>query len=314
MSSSTRQLERLLALIPYLQAHSYIPVAELAAEFDVPKKLISEEILLLTMTGTRARHEEMIDLDWDAFDNGFAHISNADFLGRPLRLTVLEGASLMAALGVLSQLAGSEYQELIDRVSAKIHSALSSANDSGIDIHVSGPRADVNDAVNAALATGRQLRITYATDHSDAASERTIDPSNLTVERGHVYLTAYCHQAENQRIFRLDRVLQAEVLDTPITHEPDDGDLEIFNFGQNGSIATLDVDKQARWIVEPCQTTVISEDRGGTRRVTVHAIDEEWLTRLIMLGGPHIRVVEPNHMAERVRAEAVAALNAYDIS
>lgn len=312
MSSSTRQLERMLALVPYLQVHEGVPVAELAQRFGVPQKLIQREIMTLALTGTRPTHGEMIDLDYAGLDEGLAFIRNADFMARPLRLTVLEGASLVAALGVLRQIAETDQTDTIDQVTAKIHSALSPQHDPSITVHLNAPAEDIRRSVNEAIELGRQLKVRYVSDHSDSESVRIIDPYKVTVERAQVYLSAWCHLAEGQRIFRLDRISEADVLTTPITRDPMEPSPALFDFGEHGFQAVLDVDPIARWIVEPCQPEHMSELPGGVIRVRVHAMDEQWMVRLIMSGGGAIRVVEPDALAQRLRAAAALALDAYD--
>lgn len=312
MSSSARQLERMLALVPYLQVNAGIPISELAESFGVPANKIRKELIALAMTGTRPQHDEMIDFDRTLLDEGLAFIKNAGFMTRPLKLSGLEGASLIAALGVLRHMAEGEQVEIIDRVTAKIHSALSMQDSPGISVHVHSAAEDVRSALTSALQSGTQVRIRYASDRSDSETERTIDPLTLTVDRGHMYLTAWCHYAEGERVFRLDRILELTPLDTPIQVQPAESTTELFDFGANTSAAVLEVDPIARWIVEPCQPELIREEPDGVHVVKVHAVDDSWLARLVLLGGGSIRVLEPTSLAEIVRATAASALDAYD--
>ena len=43
---------------------------------------------------------------------------------------------------------------------------------------------------------------------------RTVDPYRVASDQGEWYLLAHCHRAEGERLFRLDRVRNIEVLDT----------------------------------------------------------------------------------------------------
>ena len=51
----------------------------------------------------------------------------------------------------------------------------------------------------------------------DELTTRVVDPIALSTAAGHTYLDAWCHLAQDQRLFRLDRVVAAEVLDEPVT-------------------------------------------------------------------------------------------------
>ena len=62
----------------------------------------------------------------------------------------------------------------------------------------------------------RQVRLTYYVPSRDEESERVVDPRGVVTAHGFAYLDAYCHSAEAPRLFRLDRIRSATVLDTPI--------------------------------------------------------------------------------------------------
>ena len=61
-----------------------------------------------------------------------------------------------------------------------------------------------------ALVNGRSLQIRYVTPTNE--SQRTITPKYITQNKEVIYLVAYCHTREDQRTFRLDRIVRAEVI------------------------------------------------------------------------------------------------------
>lgn len=63
--------------------------------------------------------------------------------------------------------------------------------------------ADLGDA----LRHGCEIRISYISAQGNR-SERVVDPIDVVVRRGSAYLVAYCHLREEQRTFRLDRILE----------------------------------------------------------------------------------------------------------
>lgn len=66
------------------------------------------------------------------------------------------------------------------------------------------------DVVTAALADGRNLRLLYLGQSGE--SNREVTPLYPTQHQGVGYLVAYCHLAQDQRTFRLDRIFSAELL------------------------------------------------------------------------------------------------------
>lgn len=67
------------------------------------------------------------------------------------------------------------------------------------------------DVVAAALRNGRNLRILYQGQNGE--SNREITPLYPSQHQGVIYLVAYCHQAHEQRTFRLDRIFSAELIE-----------------------------------------------------------------------------------------------------
>ena len=69
---------------------------------------------------------------------------------------------------------------------------------------------ELAEPMTTALANGRNLHIKY--QGKQGSSQREITPLFPGQHRGTTYLIAFCHQAQAQRTFRLDRILQAELL------------------------------------------------------------------------------------------------------
>ena len=80
-----------------------------------------------------------------------------------------------------------------------------------------------------------------------------VDPRGVVSAHGFAYLDAWCHSAEAPRLFRLDRIHEAEVLDLPIETPPEaprdlaDG---LFARATDTSRVTIHLAPAARWVVE----------------------------------------------------------------
>ena len=68
---------------------------------------------------------------------------------------------------------------------------------------------------SGAVREGRQVRLTYWVPSRDEETERVVDPRRMVSSGGATYLDAWCHSAEDDRLFRLDRIHAATVLDDP---------------------------------------------------------------------------------------------------
>ncbi len=164
------------------------------------------------------------------------------------------------------------------------------------------------------MARGRQVRLTYYVPARDEESERVVDPRGVVTSAGAAYLDAWCHSAEAPRLFRLDRIHEAVVLDSPIETAPEpprdlsDG---LFQRSQQTTLVTLALQPQARWMVEYYQVEDVRAGSDGTIEVDMLVADERWLRRLLMRLAPAARVVSPPELDADFRATAQRTLSLY---
>ncbi len=73
--------------------------------------------------------------------------------------------------------------------------------------------AVVLETARLALREHRRLHLSYLVPSRDERTERDVDPMRLVSVEGRWYLEAWCHRAEGVRLFRVDRIEAATVLD-----------------------------------------------------------------------------------------------------
>src|SRR5581483_9454907 len=94
--SSAERLTRLLALVPYVISRRSVSVAEAARAFEVTEKQLIDDLNLLWCVELRAPDPYCpIDL---SYEGGEIVVSQAESMGRPLRLAVDEASALLVAL------------------------------------------------------------------------------------------------------------------------------------------------------------------------------------------------------------------------
>lgn len=319
-SSAKEQVRRLLALLPYLLAHPGARVADVARAFHVSEKQLVADLGVLWFCGLPGLMPgDYIEVDMEAVEGeGVIHVSNAEFFARPLRLSAEEALGLLVALRVLRDAGEVAERELVDRVIARLEEAAGQAS-SGLDrveVHVdTGEDPGVADAVRRAVGEGRRLHLTYWVPTRDETTERDVDPMRVVVADGRRYLEAWCHRAEDVRLFRLDRIAAAAVLDQPSEPpsqaRPRDVGAGLFRPSPDDLLATLVVDPAGAWIAEyyPCEQ--VTELPGGQLQVSLRVADQRWLRHLALRLGGAVRALAPAELADAVRADARAALAAY---
>jgi proteasome accessory factor C len=262
--------------------------------------------------------DDLIDVDLDALEAGVIRVSNADYLARPLRLTPTEASAIIVALRALRNGAKDDTREVVDRALTKLEAAAAEGS-AATQIDPGLNAADADQALLAVRLRGaveqrRQVRLTYYVPARDEESERVVDPHGLITHRGLTYLDAWCHSAEAPRLFRLDRIAGAEVLDStvavPDVAPRDLGD-GLFTSSSDTTPVTLRLQRQAHWVTEyyPVDDTRPQDD--GTLEVDLQVADERWLTRLLLRLAPYAEVVAPAAYGEAFTAAAQEALSLY---
>ena len=322
MSGARDQVARLLALVPYIQARREVPLEQAAADFGVSTGQIVKDLNVLWFCGLPGLGMgDLIEIDMETLEGqGVIRLSNADYLSRPLRLDSSEASALIVALRALREGGDDAVRPIVDRTLNKLEAA---AGDGArvaaqVDIRMPERAAAVNELrerLTRAVAKRRQVRLDYYVPTRDQTTERVVDPLRVLSADGNTYLDAWCHLAEDQRLFRLDRVSRAEILDTPVE---DHSDLEprdladgIFQPSSEDLLVTLRLEPSARWVAEyyPVEETV--DEPGGELTVRLRVGDPAWLTQLMLRLGGSARIIDPPDLAKSVREVAVRALQNY---
>jgi len=322
-SGAKDQVARLLTLVPFLHARGQVRLEDAAEALGVPSDQLLTDLKVLLMCGLPGGYpDDLIDVDLDALEgpeaDGVIRVTNADYLARPLRLTPTEATAIIVALRALRNGSRDETREVVDRALAKLEAAAAGGS--------AAPRIDPGEEPAAsdlarletdlrdAVARRRQVHLSYYVPSRDEQSERTVDPRGIVTAHGFTYLDAWCHSAEAPRLFRLDRIQRAEVSDDPVLTAPEaPRDLAegLFARATDTTLATLDVDPQARWIVEYYPVEAVRPRRDGGLEVDLLVADERWLQRLLLRLAPHARVLRPAEYAETFDRSARDTLGLY---
>lgn len=167
-------------------------------------------------------------------------------------------------------------------------------------------------AVRQALREGRRVRLTYV-DALDARSERDVEPIELTSrDASHVVLRAWCLVADDERSFRLDRIVAATVLDTPVAARPRRRRVAPVARSGSGTVtAEIDLAPEGRWLTEEPYCESVREHADGTLTASVRAWRRAWLVSLVLQAGGAVRAVRPSWLADEAAEAARQAIEAY---
>ncbi|HLF69522.1 MAG TPA: WYL domain-containing protein [Actinomycetota bacterium] len=308
MAESTHdKFRRLIAMINLVQERGAIEVQELVDIFQVNKRQLMNDLDMIQMCGLPGYSPG--DLIEVVLEGDLVSIRSADYFARPLNLAPSEAIMLFA--GVQALAATGDADKNLRSAMEKLAGAMGE--------HVAGRLAvDVDQLEEVAVIRGamhdhRRIHLIYQSGSKEEITERKVDPHRLFVWEGIWYVWAYCHRAQADRVFRVDRIRSLELLEEIYVPSQQDAtrysgiDFE----GPPGQELTLEVSPESSWVIEKLRAKVVGETEDGWTSVSVDGADTVWMERMLLMLGPRVRNVEPVSVAERVRALAQKVLNSY---
>jgi predicted DNA-binding transcriptional regulator YafY len=290
--SSEDRLRRILAVVPWVAAADGPPVSEVCSRFGyASERELQDELNLLFLCGVPPyTPDALIEVD---FADGRVWIRYADWFSRPLQFTPAEALTLVAAstalLGVESAEVGDPEGPLA-RGLAKLAHALGVGEEVlDVDLGVAPPEALAD--LERASTEHRQVELDYYVYGRDEQTTRVVDPHLVYSAAGQWYLAGFCHLAGADRLFRVDRVRRATVLDSTFTPRPYEEPPPVFDPSPGDPTIVLDLEPEAAWAATQYPAKSITELGGGRLRVELWVTGEAWLARLLIRLGPDGRVV-----------------------
>ena len=286
------RVARLLAVIPWIAARDGPTLAEVCERFGVSRRKLEEDLTILTLVGVPPyTPDTLIEV---TIEGDRVWLRFADVFAKPLHLTPEQAVALVAAGAASQSLPGGDGEGPLASALAKLAGVLGLEPGETLSVALGDTRPDVLVALRRAVAEHRRVRLDYYAYGKDRRSTRDVDPAGVFAHEGFWYLRGWCHQADDHRLFRVDRIVEAVVLDE--TFDPPAGgggrEVDVFYKGPEIPRVTLDVGPSARWVVEtyPVDGVTVAED--GRLRIRLPVTAAPWLERLLVRLGGDARVVE----------------------
>lgn len=310
--TSASQVPRLLALVPYLQSHPDADLAATAQMFDVsPRQLVADLKVLWYCGLPGGAPGDLIEVDMDALESGTIRLTNAEFLARPQRFTPEEAMSLVVALAALDEMADADLGPAVRSARAKLEAAVGGRTDA-VAIAVSAGQEGIRSQLADAIEAGVAVRLTYHGASRGVATQPVVDPAQLGTRDGYGYLTAWAHERDAWRTYRLDRIVAVDTLPDPATdHGPAPALASGWLDARPDAVeVTLDLHPAGRWITEYHPMVATEELPGGLLRARLLIADPAWFRRLLLRLGPAVARVDPPQAAASAIEAAREALDA----
>jgi len=156
----------------------------------------------------------------------------------------------------------------------------------------------------------RRVEFTYYSISRDVVGKRSVEPYGLKFSRGHWYLVGRCLDAEEIRVFRLDRIRGAASF-------AGDGDGGQYTIPEGFSVddyvglgpwemsrsrptkVTVRLDQRATWLVEGTESRVsLKKNPDGTSVAEVLVANERGFYRWLLTFGTHAKIIAPRSIIE----------------
>jgi proteasome accessory factor C len=315
-------LRHALTIIPLIQSHQGITVQELARRTGLTETEITDEVgRLVMMCGVPPYQPNNYVSLW--VQDGRVFIRFAEQFERPVRLVLSEALALLLALRPL-EAREHPFHDAVRALRKKIHAALAPDAQRAIrraerTFHVRRTGAGGRiEQLREAMARCRELRIVYWSAHRAATSARTIRPYGMVEHGGDWYVVAHDSVRGKPVTFRVDRIREAELLDTEYEIPPD-FDVQEWNKDRDfvpppgRTVARVLFSRDAaKFAREELPAKDCQPRPDGSLVARVPVASEAWFLSWLFQFGRHAEVLDPPELREKVRATCRAVLAFYD--
>ena len=297
---------RLLELMAVASGSEGIPLSEAEARFDRSSDELLDD-LQLVVTREDYHPAGWVDDIRIEIEPDRVRVSSSRKFDRPPALTRREALALSLALraaaGWLPVSERSEVIQLATRLDAGIASGSASELLPRLSLADGGDPDGFRQLFERAIAERMSCRIRYVSSNDPDPAERTVDPYRLAYGNGNWYLIGRCGRSADVRVFRLDRVIAAELSETRFDL-PEDLNYDSFVEGGRVFLAAETVPVAVRYSAAVSdwarERGPVREGPGGSVIVEFPVADPAWVVRHVLLHAPEAVVVEPPAVREEV--------------
>ena len=307
-----RHLRLLVNLAGFLANHPEIRTETVCDVFGLSRRKLLSALDELLMWGVPPYGPSDYITAWVEADR--VTVANADFLRRPLSLTVPEAVSLKVMIEDFIRQSPGVFAEAATSLGKKIDSLLGHGG-----AGAQPPRESRKAALlRRALEESRTIEIAYYSRMKDALTVRVVEPAAIIDVDGLWYLAGFCRFRNARRIFRMDRIKEARLLDESFQMR-EDFDVsryvhaEKWFMPENAPRVEITFGSgTARWARERFGDSVVRKNPDGSLVCELPLTDPTWLADILaeFEGDAVARGVERFRRMFRRRLKAV--LDMYD--
>jgi len=304
---------RVLTVLELLQAHRQMSGPKLAERLEVDVRSVRRYIMMLQDLG--------IPIEAQRGRYGTYRLLRG-FKMPPLMFTEDEALALTLGLLAARRLGMAVAAPAVEGALAKIDRVLPEAlrervqalqetlvlSSSSSEESRSSPDSSVVLTLSTATQQEKRVWMRYRSSQAEE-TERAVDPYGLVFHAGLWYTIGYCHLRQDLRMFRLDRVLQTELLEETFTRPPGFDSLDHLRRTMASMPGTWKVEvllempwEEAERQVPPTMAMLEQVQGGVVLRCYTQELD--WMAHFLVSLRCPLVVREPPELHEALRALA----------
>lgn len=288
------QESRLFKIVYHLLEKGQATAPELADKFEVSVRTIYRDIDALSGAG--------IPVYTEAGRNGGIRIMG-DFILDKAVLSREEKQEILSALQSIHIAQNSSGSGTLQKLSAIFQ--LGSENWLEVDFSGWGNREADNEKferLKSAVIRCKKVKICYAGTDGEM-SERIVEPCRLSYRSKAWYLKAFCTKRQDWRIFKLNRILDLEVLDDTFPRrvfpESDDG-----SGGARRQIRLRFPGEMAYRVYDEFDESQVERQENGDLIASAEMPEDAWLTGFLLSFGTQVEVLSPLCLKDALAEQA----------
>lgn len=288
------QESRLFKILYHLLDKGQATAPELAEKFEVSVRTIYRDIDALSGAG--------IPVYTETGRNGGIHLLN-DFVLDKTILSETEKQEILAALQSIHITRNMDGSRTLQKLSALFQ--LHSENWLEVDFSRWGNPGYDNETfelLKSAVIRHRNVKLRYAGSYEEIR-ERTVQPYKLVYKAKAWYLQAFCTEKQDWRVFKLNRILELEVLEEGFSQLNPPGPIETFE-GEYPKV-TLRFPKEMSYrVYDEFDKAQIQRQENGDLIVSANMPEDPWLIGFLLSFGTRVDILSPAHLKEAVAEQA----------
>lgn len=312
------RFDRVTAILIQLQSKRVVKAQDLAERYEVSLRTIYRDIKSLEQAGVPLYGEA-----------GMGYSMADGYRLPPVMFTREEAMAFLTAEKLTEQLTDRETAKNYGTAMSKIRSVLRMQEKDYLEeveekiivrrkFNPLSGKSEIKllPTILEAIAEKEVLAIRYFSFYQQEKTSRCIEPMGIVFENNNWHLIAFCRLRKAYRNFRIDRIdsLRRTGEHFEDEHPSFSGYLELMRQEQSLHKVVIHMDRDISRYVEQEKYYygfVKETEADGVLEMTFMSRSLEGFARWLMMFGPQAKVIHPEILKEKVRALALAALEAY---